>query len=112
MPSLRAFPGGAFLLGAAVLALVLGLRITAPDDIDSLDQAKQGLYVVDAYHEGRWLVPLESGRVYPTKPPLLTWVSLAIAGIEGRVSELGCRVPSIAAALLLLGVTVSFARRL
>jgi 4-amino-4-deoxy-L-arabinose transferase-like glycosyltransferase len=112
VPSSASRAGRAFLLGTAVLALVLGLRITAPDDIDSLDQAKQGLYVVDAYHEGRWLVPLESGSMYPTKPPLLTWISLGIAGLEGRVSALGCRAPSIAAAVLLLAATVAFARRL
>jgi hypothetical protein len=68
-------------LACGVLALIacLAIRTRAPDDLDALDQAKQGLYVVDAYHHGRWLVPLEAGRIYPTKPPLMTWLSLAVA---------------------------------
>ncbi len=101
-------------LACGVLALLacLAVRTQAPDDLDALDQAKQGLYVVDAYHHGRWLVPMEAGRIYPTKPPLMTWLSLAVAAPRGRVDELAARWPSVAAALLLVAATVRFARRL
>jgi 4-amino-4-deoxy-L-arabinose transferase-like glycosyltransferase len=98
--------------GLLALALALAVRISAPDDLDAVDQAKQGLYVVDAYHEGRWLVPLEQGSIYPTKPPLMTWLSLAVAEARGGVDELAARLPSVGAALVLLLGTVHYSRRL
>jgi 4-amino-4-deoxy-L-arabinose transferase-like glycosyltransferase len=98
--------------GVLALALSLAVRTRSPDDFDSLDQAKQGLYVVDAYREGRLLVPLEGGEYYPTKPPLMTWLSLAIAIPRGHVDELAARLPSVGAALLLVAGTARFARRL
>ena len=99
-------------VGLLVLALGLAVRTRAPDDLDSLDQARQALYVVDAFREGRLLVPLEGGTIYPTKPPLMTWLSLAVAGWRGRVDELSARLPSAAATVVLLAATVRFARRL
>ncbi|HZU99410.1 MAG TPA: glycosyltransferase family 39 protein [Planctomycetota bacterium] len=102
----------ALAVGLLALALTATVRAGAPDDLDSMDQAKQGLYVVDAFHEGRWLVPLESGSIFPTKPPLMTWLSLGVALPRGRVDELAARAPSLGAALLMLVATVGFARRL
>jgi 4-amino-4-deoxy-L-arabinose transferase-like glycosyltransferase len=101
-----------FACGLLALALGLAVRTQAPDDLDSLDQARQALYVVDAYREGRLLVPLEGGVIYPTKPPLMTWLSLGVAAVRGRVDELAARLPSAAATVVLLAATVRFARRL
>lgn len=104
--------GRALGLGLAVLALLLASKLTAPDDFDAHDQAKQGLYVVDAWQHGRWLVPMELGQIYPTKPPLMTWLSLLAALVQGRVTELGARWPSFLGAALALVGTLRFARRL
>src|SRR5579872_533846 len=102
----------ALAVGLLALALTATVRAGAPDDLDSMDQAKQGLYVVDAFHEGRWLVPLESGSIFPTKPPLMTWLSLAVALPRGRVDEVAARLPSLGAAVLMLVAMTRFARRL
>src|SRR5690348_16665203 len=102
----------AFALGLAVLAALLALKLSAADDFDAHDQAKQGLYVVDAWTNGRWLVPKELGESYPTKPPLMTWLSLVVALVQGRVTELGARAPSFLGAALALAATLRFARRI
>src|SRR5262245_43905788 len=102
----------AFALGLVVLAALLALKLSAPDDFDAHDQAKQGLYVVDAWTSGRWLVPMELGTTYPTKPPLMTWLSLLVALVQGRVTELGARAPSFLGAALALAATLRFAKHI
>ena len=74
-------------IGLVVLTTLVVLKLTAPDDFDAHDQAKQGLYVVDAWTHGRWLVPLELGTEFPTKPPLMTWLSLGVAFVQGRLDR-------------------------
>ncbi|MBI3722586.1 glycosyltransferase family 39 protein [bacterium] len=102
----------ALALGLAITGALLAARLAAPDSIDALDQAKQGLYVVDAYREGRWLVPMEQATQYPTKPPLMTWLSLVPAFLQGGVTEFGVRAPSFLGAAMLLFAVVRFARHL
>src|SRR5688500_10969940 len=110
----RALPrtAGPLAIALLVLGAVLAVRIAWAEDFDSFDQAKQGLYVVDAHREGRWLVPLEGGWRYPTKPPLLTWLSLGLAKMQGAVTEFTARAPSLLAAVVTLAATVAFARPL
>ena len=81
------------------MAIVAAVRLLGPDDIDSNDQAKQCLYVLDVWENGRWVLPMEHGTIPATKPPLYTWLAVSASALFGGPAELPCRLPSVAASL-------------
>lgn len=101
----------ALVLSVLGWALLTAFLFGAPNDIDRYDQAKQGLYVVDAYYNGHFLLPRDLGH-YPTKPPLYTWLCWGAAGITGGVDSYNIRYPAAVAALGVLLLTFWIAVRM
>lgn len=97
------------LLFAAVL---IPLRLSAPMDLKSNDQAKSAQYSLSTWETGEWLVPLEAGKHLPTKPPLAAWAGVFGFAVAGEPSEIALRVVAAIEALFLLMMTVLIARRL
>jgi len=93
-------------------ALLLGVRLAAPNDLKSGDQGKSAQYVLHAWNTGELVVPLEQGALLPTKPPLPTWLGLASSCVAGGPSDFAIRLPPVLAAFLLALVTGLLARRL
>jgi 4-amino-4-deoxy-L-arabinose transferase-like glycosyltransferase len=89
---------------------VVAFRLLGPDDLDTNDQAKQALYVLDVWDEGRWILPMERGTEPATKPPLFTWLAVASCAAFGRPTELACRLPSAAAALVVAWLVFAMGR--
>ena len=53
-------------------AVLLAVRLAAPNDLKSTDQGKSAQYVLYSWQTGDLLVPKEQGTIPPTKPPLAT----------------------------------------
>jgi 4-amino-4-deoxy-L-arabinose transferase-like glycosyltransferase len=83
------------------MLVVVVFRLLGPDDLDTNDQAKQALYVLDVWDEGRWILPVERETEPATKPPLFTWLVVAFSVPFGRPTEISCRLPSVVAAMAL-----------
>src|SRR5262249_51417944 len=47
------------LLALLPMALAVGVRLAAPENLDANDQAKQALYVLDIWERGTWILPRE-----------------------------------------------------
>ncbi len=58
------------------------------------------------------VVPRLAGRVYTDKPPVLFWLVNLAALPFGRIGETACRIPSLAASLIVLLLTARWTRRL
>jgi hypothetical protein len=82
------------------MVVVVVFRLLGPDDLDTNDQAKQTLYVLDVWDAGRWILPMEREVVPATKPPLFTWLAVAASVPFGQPTEFACRLPSAVAALV------------
>lgn len=80
------------------------------------DEPRYG-HVAEEVRAGRhgaagWLLLHLNGEPYTQKPPLYFWLA-ALAGTPGgRVSEAAARLPSAAAGVLLVGLTLALGRRL
>ena len=87
----------------AVAALVAVLFAVAnlPWQLDDYDQAKQAFTSFEMVNEGHWLYQHTPKQNIATKPPLVGWVSAAVYAVS-RSWELAWRLPSLAAAALLL----------
>jgi len=85
----------ALILLLVVYVLFTTLRLTAPYDIDSHDQAKQGLYVLDVVQNGHLVLPMEHGDKPATKPPLYNWAAAGISLVRGDVTDITIRLPSV-----------------
>jgi len=81
------------------MLVVTTCRLLGPEDLDSNDQAKQALYVLDVWDQGNWILPLEHGTQPATKPPLYTWLAVLASLPCGGPTELTCRVPAILSSL-------------
>jgi len=92
------------------IAIVLVARLVGPDDLDSNDQAKQCLYVLDVWEEGRWVLPMERGNIPATKPPLFTWLAVGASALFGGPAELPCRLPSVVASLAVAALIYAIGR--
>ena len=93
-------------------ALVATLRLTAPCDLDSHDQAKQGLYIVDIVENGKFFLPTLHGVEPATKPPLYNWAAAALSLVGGGVTELTIRLPAVFCGLGVVFVTFLLAEAL
>src|SRR6266545_921512 len=79
--------------------MAVAWRFSLPDDLDSNDQAKQALYVLDIWERGSWILPREQGVLPATKPPLYAWLAALASAPAGGPTEIACRVPSALASL-------------
>lgn len=98
---------------AVMLALLI--RATSPSDLHDQTQPRTVAYTVDiVLHPtlDRWILPMERGMEYATKPPLYNWLAAPLVEMtEGR-SELAHRAPSVLSYLLLAGLVWTIGRRL
>jgi 4-amino-4-deoxy-L-arabinose transferase-like glycosyltransferase len=98
-----AVPGGLAglepVLAMLPMALVVLVRLLGPGDLDNNDQAKQALYVLDILDNGNWILPLERGFQFASKPPLYAWLAALSSVALGGVSALTCQLPSVLASL-------------
>jgi 4-amino-4-deoxy-L-arabinose transferase len=89
-------------LAAAALLFVpwLGAR-----DLWNPNEPIYGQAVREMAAASDWLVPTVRGQVFAEKPILYYWLALLSSRLGGGVGEATLRVPSVLAALLLVGLT-------
>jgi 4-amino-4-deoxy-L-arabinose transferase-like glycosyltransferase len=85
--------------------LVALFRLMAPSGIDSRDQAKQGLYILDVVQKGSFFLPIERGSKPATKPPLFNWAAAAVSLAWGKVTDLTIKLPAVLSGLGVVLVT-------
>lgn len=86
-------------------ALGAVLRLTAPSDIDSRDQGKQALYILDVVQKGSFFLTTERGGRPATKPPLYNWVGAVVSLAWGKVTDLTIKLPAVLSGLGVVLVT-------
>lgn len=77
----------------------------------SLNEGRRALAIREMFTTGDWLLPHLNGELYLTKPPLLYWLSCALAWLNGQVSEWTLRLPSALAAAAVIGMVYRYVRR-
>lgn len=101
---------------AAWPALLLAVIVTLPwlgaRDLWAPDEPRYAEVAREALVDGKWWYPHVNGRPYPDKPPLYFWLAAAASAPAGDVTELTARIPSAAAALLLVLVVVDLGSRI
>jgi 4-amino-4-deoxy-L-arabinose transferase-like glycosyltransferase len=93
-------------LAAALLVPLLGRQGLSDPVESSLAES-----VREMRASGDWLIPRLYGEPAAERPPLMTWVMAGSFAIFGE-SETAARIPSVLAALALLGVVWKLAERL
>ena len=77
----------AILLVVACYVVVAAVRLTAPANINTRDQARQGMYVLDILERGTFFLPYDHSDGKPaTKPPLYNWAAAAVSLAGGQGS--------------------------
>ena len=84
----------------AALAWVIAARVLGPSDLWDQTQPKTVAYTTDIIVHGRWLLPRERGEDPATKPPLYNWLAAGPVLMLGFSSEIGHKLPSVAAMCL------------
>jgi 4-amino-4-deoxy-L-arabinose transferase-like glycosyltransferase len=100
---------GAALLLATTAALLL-LRLGAVPLVGP-DEPRYARVAVEMHRSGDWVTPTLQGRPWLEKPALYYWLAGAAFAAFGE-NETAARLPSVAAALLLVGATALFGARL
>ncbi len=101
-------PGAALLIGL-VLGLLLFRLGTTP--LLGPDEPRYTRVAVEMHRAGAWVTPTLQGRPWLEKPPLYYWLAGAAFSLLGE-TETAARLPSVLAALLLVGVTALVGARL
>src|SRR5271169_5227922 len=80
-------------------------------DVCSGNEAVEGVFVQQMVEHGKYLFPLENGRVPMYKPPLFHWTATAIdrASGAGKVTSFNLRLPSALYAVAGVILTMLFA---
>lgn len=76
------------------------------------DEPRYAAVSREMFEAGRYLVPTLNGEAYKEKPPLLFWASGLLAHLFGDVNTWAARIPSAAAATVIVLLTASLARQL
>jgi 4-amino-4-deoxy-L-arabinose transferase-like glycosyltransferase len=84
----------------AVLIVVLFAIANLPWQLDDYDQAKQAFTSFEMVKEGHWLYQHTPHERVATKPPLVSWISVAIFTVT-RSWEIAWHLPSLVAAFAL-----------
>jgi 4-amino-4-deoxy-L-arabinose transferase-like glycosyltransferase len=98
---------------AVLLALVLALLAFRLGAIPLLgpDEPRYTRVAIEMHRAGEWVTPTLAGEPWLEKPPLYYWLAGAAFSVLGE-SEAAARVPSVLAALLLVGATALFGARI
>src|SRR5262245_17247383 len=109
MPGTALPPRGAALLLALSAALLL-LRL---GDVPLLgpDEPRYARVAVEMSRSGDWVTPQLQGQPWLEKPVLYYWLAGGAYALLGE-TEAAARLPSVAAALLLVGTTAILGARL
>jgi 4-amino-4-deoxy-L-arabinose transferase-like glycosyltransferase len=92
------------------LVWVIAARVLGPSDLWDQTQPKTVAYTTDMLVHGRWLLPRERGEEPATKPPLYNWLAAPAVALLGFSSEIGHKLPSLAAMCLCWLVLVRLGR--
>src|SRR5580692_11112086 len=95
----------------AILVLALTTFRLGDRDICSGNEAVEGVFVQQMVEHGKYLFPLENGRVPMYKPPLFHWTATAIDRVLGakKVTAFNLRLPSALYAVAGVILTMLFA---
>jgi 4-amino-4-deoxy-L-arabinose transferase-like glycosyltransferase len=98
---------------AVLLALVLALLAFRLGAVPLLgpDEPRYTRVAVEMHRAGEWVTPTLQGKPWLEKTPLFYWLAGASFSVLGE-TEAAARVPSVLAALLLVGATALFGARL
>jgi len=72
---------------ALVILLATGLGIlglAAPNNLDNRDQALQGLYVLDIFYNGNYILQTAHQEIPASKPPLYNWLAAFFLSLLAR----------------------------
>ncbi|MDY7108019.1 MAG: glycosyltransferase family 39 protein [Planctomycetota bacterium] len=81
----------------AALVWVIAARVLGPSDLWDQTQPKTIAYTTDMLVHGRWVLPRERAEDPATKPPLYNWLAAPAVALLGFSSEIGHKLPSVAA---------------
>lgn len=96
---------------AAVLAVMLAVRMLSPSDIFDNDQARPSAHIVDVAVNGHWLMQEDPGGRLATKPPMYPWLgAVAVRLAGGRTDEWVLKAPLWISYLLVAVLIVDMAR--
>jgi 4-amino-4-deoxy-L-arabinose transferase-like glycosyltransferase len=109
-PTARALPPSGTALMLALVAALLLFRLGALP-LAGPDEPRYARVAVEMHRAGDWVRPTLQGRPWLEKPPLYYWLAGAAFGVLGE-TEAAARLPSVAATLLLVGVTAMVGARL
>ena len=98
---------------AVLLALVLVLLVFRLGAVPLLgpDEPRYARVAVEMHRAGEWVTPTLQGEPWLEKTPLFYWLAGGAFSVLGE-TEAAARVPSVLAALLLVGATALFGARL
>ena len=98
---------------AVLLALVLALLVFRLGAVPLLgpDEPRYTRVAVEMHRAGEWVRPTLQGEPWLEKTPLFYWLAGGAFSVLGE-TEAAARVPSVLAALLLVGATALFGARL
>ncbi len=98
----------------ASLAVAIAARILGPVDTWDQRQPRTVSYTVDILVNGgsRWILPVDSGGLKATKPPLYNWLAVPCVALLGPDSDVAHKLPSVAALALLWLAVVRLGRRI
>jgi 4-amino-4-deoxy-L-arabinose transferase-like glycosyltransferase len=99
------------IIAIAILTLALTTVRLGVRDVCSGNEAVEGVFVQQMVEHGKYLFPLENGRVPMYKPPLFHWTATAIDRIVGakQVTAFNLRLPSAFYAVAGVILTMLFA---
>ncbi|MGH8006277.1 MAG: ArnT family glycosyltransferase, partial [Candidatus Binatia bacterium] len=75
-------------------------------------EGREALVMQEIARTGNWVLPLRNGETIPSKPPLLHWIGVAVAGLSGDVSEWSVRFPGALFSALSVALTCLLGCRL
>lgn len=99
------------LFAALVIAAVLLFWGLGNIPLMSLNEARRAVPASNMFAQGDWLLPRLNGELYLTKPPLLYWLTAAVAHLFGTANEWAVRLPSAIAATAVAVVVYRYALR-
>lgn len=89
--------------GVALLAVAVYVAPATDVPFYTKGEAREAVLVQAMVDGGNRVLPLRNGTEIPTKPPLFHWLASGVADLQGEVTELGVRLPSVLAAAAVLG---------
>src|SRR5512144_968237 len=106
-------PGLPRAAAAVLLALVLALLVFRLGAVPLVgpDEPRYTRVAIEMHRAGEWVTPTLQGEPWLEKPPLFYWLAGGAFSVFGE-TEAAARVPSVLAALLLVGATALFGARL